>query len=76
MIQFVEAMNEFGRWLLGYLWRLSIELTILAAVVLAVVLLLRIRSPKVRHWFGCLVLAKPVATLLIASPISLYWFLR
>ena len=75
MIQFLEAMNAFGRWGAGHLWRISLELTVLAAVVLAIVLIFRIRSPKVRHLFCCLVLAKPAAMLLVASPISLYWFL-
>ena len=42
---------------------------ILAAVVFLVVRLLRVRSPRMRHLFWGLVLAKPVVTLLIASPV-------
>jgi len=76
MSQFVEILNAFGRWLVGQLWQMSIELTILAGVVLAVLYLLRVKSPTLRHAFWCLVLAKPVATFLIASPVSLYWFLQ
>lgn len=69
-------MNEFGRWLVVHLWQLSIELAILAAVVLVAIHMLRVRSGRLRHMFWCLVLAKPVATFLVASPLSLYWFLR
>ncbi|MBN1942579.1 MAG: M56 family metallopeptidase, partial [Phycisphaerae bacterium] len=73
---FIETINHFGAWLVENLRQLSIELLILAGIVLAVLFLLRVRSPRVRHAFWLLVLAKPVATLLIASPISLYWFLQ
>jgi len=76
MDTFVETANGFGQWLVVHLRQMSIELTILAGVVLAVLYLLRIRSPALRHAFWCLVLAKPVATFLLASPLSLYWFLR
>ncbi|HUS47274.1 MAG TPA: hypothetical protein VM098_04090 [Phycisphaerae bacterium] len=76
MGSFAETLNGFGRWLVGRLWQMSLELAILAVVVVAVILLLRIRSPRLRHLFWCLVLAKPVAVFVIASPLSLYWFLR
>ena len=75
MLRVVSLLNEFGRWLVSHLGQMSVELAILAAVVLAALYLLRVRSPKLRHLFWCLVLAKPVATFLIASPVSLYWFL-
>ena len=75
MLRVVSLLNEFGRWLVSHLGQMSIELTILAAVVLAALYLLRVRSPKLRHLFWCLVLAKPVATFLIASPVSLYGFM-
>ena len=75
MLQLVELLNRFGQWLMAHLWQMSIELAILAAVVAAVVWLLRVRSPALRHLFWGLVLAKPVATFLIASPISLYVWL-
>lgn len=76
MTEPVAALNQLGRWLLSNLGRLSIELAILAGVVLAVLALLKVRSPRLRHLFWGLVLAKPVVTFLVASPLSLYWFLR
>ena len=75
MSQLIDLLNTFGHWLIEHLWKMSIELAIFAAVVAAVIYLLRVRSPAIRHWFWCLVLAKPVVTFLIASPLSLYWFL-
>jgi beta-lactamase regulating signal transducer with metallopeptidase domain/RimJ/RimL family protein N-acetyltransferase len=72
----VETLNGFGRWLVPYLGRLSLELAVLAAVVLAAIVALRVRSARLRHVFWGLVLAKPVVTLLVASPFSLYWFLK
>ncbi|HUW81463.1 MAG TPA: M56 family metallopeptidase [Phycisphaerae bacterium] len=76
MSPLAETLNRFGAWLVENLWHMSVELAILAGVVVAVIWLLRIKSPPLRHAFWCLVLAKPVATFLVASPISLYWFLR
>ncbi|MFO7956733.1 MAG: hypothetical protein R6X33_06495 [Candidatus Brocadiia bacterium] len=76
MTQLVQLLNEFGGWLLRHLGRLSIEFVVLAIVVLVVIRLLRVHSPRLRHLFWGLVLAKPVVTFLIASPLSLYWFLR
>jgi beta-lactamase regulating signal transducer with metallopeptidase domain len=76
MVRLVELLNAFGQWLVAHLGRMSVELAILAVVVLGAIWLLRVKSPKFRHLFWCLVLAKPVATFLIASPLSLYWFLR
>ncbi|MFH0965049.1 MAG: M56 family metallopeptidase [Planctomycetota bacterium] len=76
MIPFAQTMNAFGQWLVGHLWRMSIELTILAAIVLAAIVILRIRSPRLRHLFLMLLLAKPVVTFLVASPLSLYGFLH
>ena len=76
MSELIEVLNGFGRWLVAHLWQMSIELVILAAVVAAAIWLLRVRSPGMRHLFWCVVLAKPVATFLIASPLSLYWFLH
>ncbi|MFH1571829.1 MAG: M56 family metallopeptidase [Gemmatimonadota bacterium] len=72
----VEVLNAFGGWLVPTLARLSLELAILAAVVAAAVFAFRVRSPRWRHAFWGLVLAKPVATFLVASPLSLYWFLQ
>ena len=73
MIHLTELLNSLGRWLVANLWQMSIELAILAAVVAAAIYLLRIKSPAWRHLFWSLVLAKPLVTLLIASPVSLYW---
>ena len=72
MQRFAGILNQLGGWLIPHLERISIELAVLATVVLAAIVLLRIHSPRVRHVFWGLVLAKPLATLLIASPVSLY----
>lgn len=71
----MESLNIFGEWLAANLWRLSVEMLILAGVVFFAIWLFRIKSPSIRHLFWCVVLAKPVFTFLIASPISLYSFL-
>ncbi len=76
MTPLVETLNHLGRWLLPHLRQMSIELAVLAGVVLAVIYVLRVKSPALRHAFWCLVLAKPVVTFLVASPVSLYWFMR
>lgn len=76
MEAFVAGLNGLGRWLWDQLWHMSAELAILAVVVYLAVLVLRVKSPAVRHLFWCLVLAKPVAVFLVASPLSLYWFLQ
>lgn len=69
-------LNSLGGWLTAHLWPLSIELAVLTAVVAAIVYGLRVRAPAIRHLFWTLVLVKPAVTLLIASPVSLYWFLH
>lgn len=70
-----KLLNESGYWLVVQLGRMSIELVILAAVVLVAVYVLRVKSPAARHLFWGLLLAKPVVTLLVASPVSLYQLL-
>ena len=75
MDTFVTLLNASGLWLVLQLGRMSIELTILAGIVLAALYALRVKSPALRHLFWGLLLAKPVATLLVASPLSLYGFL-
>ncbi len=75
MLESIALLNQAGHWLVVHLAQLSLELAILAAVVLAALYALRVKSPALRHLFWCLVLAKPVATLLVASPLSLYAFL-
>ncbi|MBU0637652.1 MAG: hypothetical protein KKB50_02215 [Planctomycetes bacterium] len=72
MNQWVELLNGIGRCLLAHLLPLSVELAILAAAVLAVLALLRPRSSAIRHLFWCLVLVKPLTSLLVASPVSRY----
>ncbi len=68
-------LNESGRWLVAQLGRMSMELAILAGVVLIALYVLRVKSPSLRHLFWGLLLAKPVLTFLVASPLSLYAFL-
>ena len=68
----VAVLNELGQWLFAHLGRMSIELAILTAIVFVALRLLRVKSPALRHLFWGLLLAKPVATFLIASPLSLY----
>ncbi len=75
MILTVDTLNECGRWIIAHLGRMSIELAILAGVVFATLHLLRVKSPAIRHAFWGLLLAKPVVTFLVASPLSLYGFL-
>ena len=71
----IAQINLLGEWLLFRLGRISIELIILALIIFGILWVVRIKSPAVRYWFCCLILVKPLATILIASPISLYWFL-
>ncbi len=68
----VALLNESGQWLVSQLGRMSIELTILAGIVLVTLYILRVKSPALRHLFWGLLLAKPVVTFLVASPLSLY----
>jgi beta-lactamase regulating signal transducer with metallopeptidase domain len=76
MADLIGLLNGFGQWLFGQLWQVSVELAVLGIVVTAVIALLKPRSAALRHLFWSLLLAKPVVALLIASPISLYWFLQ
>ncbi len=68
----VMLLNESGRWLVAQLGRMSVELAILAGIVLIALYVLRVKSPALRHLFWGLLLAKPVVTFLVASPLSLY----
>ncbi|MCP4251420.1 MAG: M56 family metallopeptidase [bacterium] len=74
MTPLFDALNGFGRWLMEHLWTVSVELAILTALVIAALAVLRVKSPAVRHLFWCLVLIKPLTTILVASPVSLYGF--
>lgn len=71
-----ETLNAVGRWLVPFLVQLSLELAVLAGIVVALLFALRVRSPRLRSAFWAMVLAKPVVSLLIASPVSLYGFLQ
>jgi hypothetical protein len=54
MPSFIEALNALGAWLAENFWRLSVELLILAGIVAAVIVVLRIRSPRVPNpWRRC-----------------------
>ena len=59
------TLNHLGAWIINALWPMSVELAVLAGVVACAILLLRIKRPATRHLFCCLVLAKPLATLLL-----------
>jgi beta-lactamase regulating signal transducer with metallopeptidase domain len=72
MNNMIVLLNEFGRWLVMHLGRMSMELALLTGIVLALVYLLRVKSPALRYMFWGLLLAKPVITLLVASPLSFY----
>ncbi len=72
MTQLIEVLNALGRWLVGHLWQLSIELAVLTVVVVVAIYVLRIKSPALRHAFWGLVLIKPLVTVLVASPLSMY----
>ncbi|MHC4985906.1 MAG: M56 family metallopeptidase, partial [Planctomycetota bacterium] len=76
MIQFVENLNGLGKWLFETFGRISIEVAILAAIVAVAIALLRIKRPAIRYAFWSLVLIKPAFALLVASPASIYWYLR
>jgi len=71
-----QILNAFGHWLIPRMAQLSLEVVVLAAVVVAVVCGLRVASARLRQAFWATVLAKPLVSLLIASPVSLYWFLH
>jgi beta-lactamase regulating signal transducer with metallopeptidase domain len=71
-----EVLNDLGRWLMKHLGPLSVELAILTILVVAALAVLRLQSPAMRHLFWCLVLVKPLTTILVASPLSLYGFLH
>ncbi len=75
MTELYKTLNTFGNWLSDHLWSMSIELALFGVLVALSITLLRIKKPALRHLFWCLILIKPIATFLIASPVSLYGFL-
>ncbi len=76
MTAWIDNLNSSGQWLVTHLWPSSVEWAILAAVVIATLTVLRPGSPALRHWFWCLVLVKPLATILVASPLTFYGLLE
>lgn len=76
MTLLVNVLNDFGRRMIEFLWPLSVELALFAVLVVAALAILRPKSPSMRHLFWCLVLVKPLTTLLVATPVSMYGFLK
>ena len=66
------ALNGLGSDLFGWFGQLSIELAVLALVVLAAGRLLPIRSPALRHLLWVVVLLKPVVAAAVSSPYTLF----
>lgn len=72
MTGIMNEISAIGSRIIEQALQLSIELAVLTLVVVGALILLRPRSPSVRHLFWCLVLIKPVVALLIASPMTFY----
>ena len=66
------ALNELGSQLFGWFGQLSIELAALAVLVLVACHLLPIKSPALRHLLWAVVLLKPLVSIAISSPYSLF----
>ena len=66
------ALNELGSQLFGWFGQLSIELAALAVLVLVACHLLPIKSPALRHLLWAIVLLKPLVSIAISSPYSLF----
>ena len=66
------ALNGLGSQLFGWFGQLSIELAVLALVVLAAGRLLPIKSPALRHLLWVVVLLKPVVAVAVSSPFTLF----
>ena len=66
------ALNELGSQLFGWFSQLSIELAALAVLVLVASRLLPIRSPALRHLLWAVVLLKPLVSVAISSPYTLF----
>jgi len=66
------ALNELGSQLLGWFGQLSIELAALAVLVLVACHLLPIKSPALRHLLWAIVLLKPLVSVAISSPYTLF----
>ena len=66
------ALNGLGSDLFGWFGQLSVELGVLALVVLAANRLLRIKSPALRHLLWVVVLLKPIVAVAVSSPYTLF----
>ena len=67
-----EALNKLGSQLFGWFGQLSIELAALAVLVLVASLLLPIKSPALRHLLWAIVLLKPLVSIAVSSPYTLF----
>ncbi len=66
------VLNGLGSQLFGWFGQLSIELAVLALVVLAASRLLPIKSPALRHLLWVVVLLKPIVAVAVSSPFTLF----
>ena len=66
------ALNGLGSQLFGWFGQLSIELAALAVLVLVASRLLPIKSPALRHLLWAIVLLKPLVSIAISSPYTLF----
>ncbi|MYK39787.1 MAG: M48 family metalloprotease [Gemmatimonadetes bacterium] len=66
------ALNELGSQLFGWFSQLSIELAALAVLVLVASYLLPIKSPALRHLLWTIVLLKPLVSIAVSSPYTLF----
>ena len=66
------ALNGLGSQLFGWFSQLSIELAALAVLVLVASHLLPIKSPALRHLLWAVVLLKPLVSVAISSPYTLF----
>ena len=66
------ALDELGNQLFGWFGQLSIELAALAVLVLVATRLLPIKSPTLRHLLWAIVLLKPLVSIAVSSPYTLF----
>ena len=66
------ALNELGSQLFGWFSQLSIELAVLAVLVLVTCHLLPIKSSALRHLLWAVVLLKPLVAIAVSSPYTLF----
>ena len=66
------TLNQLGGELFSRLGQLSVELALLAALVLLASRLLPLQSPALRHFLWVVVLLKPIVAFAISSPWTLF----